>query len=56
MNPPKDPVRWVLKFVEQVVNLICYSIRLVLPGGWRSFRAHRKQRQAVGRLAQMLGL
>ena len=56
MRPPPTPVHWVLKFLEQVFNLLIYSLRLMLPGGLRNFRAHRKQRQSMGRLAQMLGL
>ena len=56
MRPPPNPLRWALKFLEQVFNVLIYSLRLMLPGGFRNFRAHRKQRQSLGRLAQMLGL
>jgi len=56
MKPPGGVVAWSLKFIEQAVNYVCFSLRLLLPGGSRNFRAHRKQRQAVGRLSQMMGL
>ncbi len=56
MRPPKNQLRWLFKFVEQIFNIIFYSLRLHLPGGQRNFRAHRKQRQSLGRVMQMLGL
>lgn len=56
MKPPRNPIRLVLKLVEQCFNIVFYSIRLMLPGGSRNFRAHRKQRQSMGRFAQMVGL
>ena len=56
MKPPMDPLRWILKFVDQAFTFSYFSLRLVLPGGSRNFRAHRKQRQAVGRLTQMMGI
>lgn len=56
MKSPIGPLRWLLIFGEQAVNLAYFSIRLCLPGGQRCFRAHRKQGQAMGRLAQMVGL
>ena len=55
MKPHRGPLSWSLKFLEQVLNFLCYSLFLTLPGGAYSFRAHRRQRQAVGRLAQMIG-
>jgi len=55
MKPPMGPLRWSLKFIDQTIALAYYSVRLTLPGGSRNFRAHRKQRQAVGRLTQMMG-
>ena len=56
MKPSQGPARWVLKLVAQCFNIAFYSIRLALPGGSRNFRAHRKQRQSMGRFAQMVGL
>ena len=56
MKPPKSPISWLLKFTEHLFNLAFFSLRILLPGGKRSFRAHRKQGQAVGRLAQMIGI
>ena len=56
MRPNKSPVSWLLKFIEQGFNLLFFGLRLALPGGSRNFRAHRKQSQAIGRLAQMMGV
>ncbi|HIG87291.1 MAG TPA: glycosyltransferase [Planctomycetes bacterium] len=56
MRPPQDPVRWALKLAAQCFNIAFYTIRLALPRGSRNFRAHRKQRQSMGRFAQMVGL
>ena len=55
MKPPMGPLLWSLKFIDQTITFAYYSLRLILPGGSRDFRAHRKQRQAVGRLTQMMG-
>jgi glycosyltransferase involved in cell wall biosynthesis len=56
MRPPEGPLQWTLKCLAQCLNILYYSIRLVLPGGWRSFRSHRKQGQSMGRLAQLMGI
>lgn len=56
MRPPGNPWAWSVKFAEQGLNLVGFSLRLALPGGQQSFRAHKKQGQAMGRLAQLLGL
>lgn len=56
MKPPGSPLSWLLKFTEHLFNVAYFSLRILLPGGKRSFRAHRKQAQAAGRLAQMIGI
>lgn len=56
MKPPVGHLSWSLKFIEQALNLAWGSLRLTIPGGARNFRAHRKQRQAIGRISQMIGL
>lgn len=56
MRPPTKPFGWFAKFAEQSLTLVGFSLRLALPGGQESFRAHKKQSVALGRLAQMLGL
>ena len=56
MKPPRSSISWLLKFTEYLFNLAFFSIRMLLPGGRRSFRSHRKQGQAAGRLAQMIGI
>jgi GT2 family glycosyltransferase len=53
MKPGYSPLHWTLKCIEQLANLLYYSILLVLPRGDRNFRAHRKQSQAKGRLTQL---
>jgi GT2 family glycosyltransferase len=55
MKSPFSTLAWASKFCEQVATLIIYSVRLHLPGGSRCLRAHRKQSQARGRLAQLAG-
>ena len=52
MDPRAKPLRRALRNFEYIFNLVFYSIRLLLPGAHRDFRAHRKQSQALGRLEQ----